>query len=93
MTDPIDPLALDRSPAQAFAGDKAGVKGIARFFAQTCPLDTVNKKAEENYSITLPAYLCAASDDPNVKVCDKVSLDHIPAAPWPCARNDSAIVL
>ncbi len=78
MTDPLDSLALDGSPAQAFASHKARANGIARFFAQTRPLDAVNGQADENHTITLIAHLHAASDDPNFKVGDKISLQLIP---------------
>jgi hypothetical protein len=91
MTDSLDSPAIDGSPAQAFASHKARVNGISRFFAQTHPLDTVNGKAEENYTITLLAHLQAASDDPNFKVDGKISLEHIPATLRRLDRGDGLV--
>ncbi len=66
--DPLDPLALDGSPGQAFASHKARASGIARFFALNHPLEAINGKADEDKPIALIAHLHAASDDPNFAV-------------------------
>ncbi|MFC4456568.1 hypothetical protein [Deinococcus sonorensis] len=80
MTDFLKSPALDGSPGQAYASHKARANGIARFFAQAHPLETVNGKAGEDQTITLLAHLHAASVDPNVIVDGKVVRDYIPAA-------------
>lgn len=41
MPDPLAPVALDGSPAQAFASHRARANGLARHFATTRLLDTV----------------------------------------------------
>jgi hypothetical protein len=93
MIVPQDPLTPDGSPAQAFAKHNARINSLVWCFTQTHPLDTVNGKAEKNYAITLRAQLHGASDEQNFKVGNKFSFEHIPTSPWPCTRDDSAIVL
>jgi hypothetical protein len=66
--DPLEPTALDGSPAQAFASHKARANGIAEFFALTRPLEAINGEADEDNTIALIAHLHAASDDPNFAV-------------------------
>jgi len=38
---PLDPVALDGSPAQAFASHRARANGIARHFAMSRPLSGI----------------------------------------------------
>src|SRR5215212_4809080 len=91
MTDPLDSPALDGSPAQAFASHKARVSGIARFFAQTRPLQTVDGKADEDKTIHLLAHLHVASEDSSFAVGGLVSHDHIPAALRRLNRGDGLV--
>lgn len=65
---PLDSLALDGSPAQAFASHKARANGIARHFALTRPLSEVYGKADENHTTTLLAHFHAVADDPGFAV-------------------------
>src|SRR5215217_508811 len=69
--DPLDPVVLDGSPAQAFASHRARANGIAKHFALTRDLNSVNGRADENNTMTLIAHFHAASDDPNFAVPDQ----------------------
>ena len=91
MTDPLDSPALDGSPGQAFASHKARANGIARFFAQTHPMDTINGKADEDKTITLLAHLHAASHEPDFAVGGIVSREHIPATLRRLNRGDGLV--
>ena len=91
MTDPLDSPALDGSPGQAFASHKARANGIARFFAQTHPLNPIKGKADEDKTITLLAHLHAASHDPDFAVGGIVSREHIPAALRRLNRGDGLV--
>jgi hypothetical protein len=60
----LDPVALDGSPAQAFASHRARANGIARFYAENRPLSAINGEADENRTMTILAHLHAAAADP-----------------------------
>src|SRR4051812_30222715 len=60
----LDPVALDGSPAQAFASHQARANGIAKYFATTRPLRDVRGQADENTTITLIAHCHAVAADP-----------------------------
>jgi hypothetical protein len=64
ISDPLGPVALDGSPAQAFASHRARGNGIARHFALTRPLSSVSGEANEDNMVTLIAHLHAATEDP-----------------------------
>jgi hypothetical protein len=64
----LAPVAVDGSPAHAFASHKARANGMARFFAEARPLSEVNGKASENNSVAVLAHLHAASADPAFSV-------------------------
>ncbi|GIG88017.1 hypothetical protein [Plantactinospora endophytica] len=64
----LDPVALDGSPGQAFASHRARAAGIAKYFASTRPLSTVNGTADENNTVTLIAHFHAVADDPDFAV-------------------------
>lgn len=52
--DPLDPVAADGSPANAFATHKARADGIARFFALTRRLKDIKaEQAGEDNTTTL----------------------------------------
>jgi hypothetical protein len=62
------PVALDGSPAQAFASHRARANGIAKFYAESRPLSGINGEADENRTMTILAHLHAASSDPDFAV-------------------------
>ncbi len=62
--DPLDPVALDGSPAQAFASHRARAIGIARHFVKTRPLSNVRGGADENHTVALIGHFHVVSDDP-----------------------------
>jgi hypothetical protein len=68
LSDPLASVALDGSPAQAFASHKARANGLARHFALTRHLSTVQGEAGEDNTVTLMAHLHAASEDPTFAV-------------------------
>jgi hypothetical protein len=62
----LDPVALDGSPAQAFASHKARANGIARHFARTRPpLREMEGQAGEDNLVLLIAHFHAVADDPS----------------------------
>src|SRR5690242_19027094 len=61
---PLDPPAMDGSPAQAFASHRTRASAIARSYALTHPLDFTGAAAGEDNTISLIAHLQAVSDDP-----------------------------
>jgi hypothetical protein len=64
----LDAVALDGSPAQAFASHHARAQGISRYFALTHPLDAISGKADEDNTVALIAHLAAAEEDPGFAV-------------------------
>jgi hypothetical protein len=60
----LDPVALDGSPAQAFASHSARTIGIAKYFANTRPLSTVKGQANEDNTTTLLAHFHCVAHDP-----------------------------
>jgi hypothetical protein len=60
----LDPVALDGTPAQAFASHWARANGIAKYFATTRHLRDVSGQADENTTVTLIAHFHAVADDP-----------------------------
>lgn len=80
MPNPLDPIALDASPGQAFASHRARANGIAQFYAANHPLSTVSGTANEDNTITLIAHLHAATCDPTFKVGEDLSLTAAPQA-------------
>jgi hypothetical protein len=70
----LDPIAIDGTPAQAFASHKTRASAIARQYAMDNPLDfTDNTIAGENETIRLIAHLQAVSDDDKFPSRDLVS--------------------
>src|SRR5690242_6115688 len=59
------PVALDGSPAQAFASHRVRASAIARWFALDRPLGGLSGQAGENEAVALLAHLQAVSDDPD----------------------------
>ncbi len=64
----LNPVAIDGSPAQAFASHKTRASAIARQYALAHPLNVTGGTADENNAIQLIAHLQAASDDPDFHV-------------------------
>lgn len=66
---PLDPVALDGSPAQAYASHRARANGIARFFAETRPLSSIEqgKQAGEDNTTTLLAHFHAVRHEPGFR--------------------------
>jgi hypothetical protein len=68
--DPLAPVALDGSPAAAYASHRLRADGIARYFAQTRPLEPIGanppgeNQAGENETIALIAHFHVAARDP-----------------------------
>lgn len=63
----LAPVALDGSPAQAFASHRVRAMGIARYFAGTRPLFDVAGEAGESNTVALLAHLhCAAGNGASV---------------------------
>jgi hypothetical protein len=79
-SDPLDPVALDGSPAQAFASHRARAIGIARHFVKTRPLSKVRGEADENHTVTLIAHFHAVSDDPGFQPDGVLSATEAPLA-------------
>jgi photosystem II stability/assembly factor-like uncharacterized protein len=61
----LDPVAIDGTPAQAFASHKTRASAISRQYAFTHPLNVTGVTADEDNTIQLIAHLQAASDDPS----------------------------
>jgi hypothetical protein len=61
----LDPVALDGSPAQAFASHRARANGVAKYFATTRPLREVTGQADENTTVALIAHCHAVAADTN----------------------------
>ena len=59
--DPLAPLALDGSPAQAFASHRARANGLAWHFAQTRPVETIGGEANEDNTVALIAHFHVAA--------------------------------
>lgn len=60
----LSPVALDGSPAQAFASHRARAAGIARYFAATRPLSKVVGQANEDNTVALIGHFHAVRSDP-----------------------------
>jgi hypothetical protein len=60
-------IAINGTPAHAFASHKARASAIARQYALAEPLDFMGATADENNTIRLIAHLQAASDDPEFR--------------------------
>ncbi|MGE4043592.1 MAG: sialidase family protein [Acetobacteraceae bacterium] len=65
---PLDPPALNGSPAHAFASHRLRARAVARNYALTHPLNFMGAAADENNTIALIAHLQAVSDDPEFKI-------------------------
>jgi hypothetical protein len=65
---PLDPPALDGTPAHAFASHRTRASAIARHYALANPLNFMGATADEDNTMCLIAHLQAASDDPDFAV-------------------------
>jgi Photosynthesis system II assembly factor YCF48 len=61
----LDSVAIDGTPAQAFASHKTRASAIARQYASDNTLNTIASTANEDNTIQLIAHLQAVSDDPD----------------------------